>query len=228
VSTPVSVTVQATKPPGQQLVDGTSTDPVLLANLDAQATIVVSALQQVPTSQSVPLTPGKAIVWPAGTPAYGYAVGAGTVTVPAVFVSPGGGQMMPSAADIAAQAAAGYRVVDFVDNRPAGVALDGAGQATVRFGGVPANQFWQVTRLVESCGGNVLPTMRAYIGPTGFVIAQQYLVSGSGDGLFDEADYPGDGLWVVGGMELVCQWTGGQAAGGTAYARAQYRLLQRG
>jgi hypothetical protein len=136
--------------------------------------------------------------------------------------------MMPSAADIAAQAAAGYRVVDFVDNRPAGVALDGAGQATVRFGGVPANQFWQVTRLVESCGGNVLPTMRAYIGPTGFVIAQQYLVSGSGDGLFDEADYPGDGLWVVGGMELVCQWTGGQAAGGTAYARAQYRLLQRG
>lgn len=225
-TTVVTVTTSKTQP--TQLVDAVTTESVLIANLDVQATLVVSELQSMPVSQSVPLPPGKSILWPAGRAAYAYATGAGTATTPSALVSPGGAQMLPSASEIATQLAAGYRIVDYVTATPAGVALDGAGQATVRFGAVPANQFWQVVRLVESGQGNVMPTMRVYVGPAGFAVAQQYLRSGTADGLFDEADYPGDGLWVLAGQELVCQWTGGQAAGGNCYASAQYRLAQRG
>lgn len=223
------VTVQATQPSQAiQLVDGTSDDGVLIANLDAQATLTVSPVRGCPVSQSFPLPPGKSVVWPGSTPAYAYATGAGTTTTPSALVSPGGGQMNPSAAEIAAQAAAGYRVVDYKIAQPAPVALDGVGTATLRFGPVPGNQFWQVVRAVESGQGNVMPTMRMYVVPAGQAPAQLYLVSGSADGLFDEADYPGEGLWVLGGQELVAQWTGGEPNGGNCFCSAQYRLLQRG
>jgi hypothetical protein len=227
VSAPQTVTITPHAAPGQQLVDGASDDPVLIVNLDAQATLVVSSVPSCPVSQSVPLTPGKSIAWPAATPCYAYATGAGTTTTPTALVSPGGAQMLPSAHDIATQLAAGYSIVDYTTDTPAGVPLDATGTATLRFGAVPAGQFWQVTRIVESGQGNVMPTMRVYVVTAGAPLTQQFLRSGTSDGLFDEADYPGDGLWVLAGQELACQWTGGQPNGGTCFASAQLRLAQR-
>lgn len=87
---------------------------------------------------------------------------------------------------------------------------DGTGAATLRFPTIDADRWWQVIRAVITCGGHVdpQPSCLLYVVPAGTDPAPQYQQSGTDAGLFDEADYPGEGMWVLENEDLVAVWTG--------------------
>lgn len=103
----------------------------------------------------------------------------------------------------------------------------GDGSATARFEPVDSNDKWAVDRAVVSCtgtaAGDVTCTLHVVSGGVSPSTATQR--SGTGSGMFDEADYP-VGLTILGDDQLLAVWAGAPA-GETAVCTVTYRRYTR-
>jgi hypothetical protein len=105
-----------------------------------------------------------------------------------------------------------WQLTDYVRKLGEGK-TDGTGAGTIRFNQLDAGRMWQITRAVIACTASVAPapTCDLYVVPAGAEPDQRYLVSGTRSGLFDEADYPDEGIWILEGEQLLAVWAGAPA-----------------
>lgn len=203
-----------------QLLDGQQ-PTTLVVNVDATNDVELCANNRFGSSQTLTLTPGKSMRWPAGVTLYARSA-AGH---PTVNLIPNGDGMTPGAADLAAQTAAGYRVVDFLTHEEAGV-IAGDGTAVIRLPALDAFTLWFVTRAVVSSTSLLDTKARVYAVVAGDPLTEAALRSGTDSGNFDEAEYPEPHLWVIPGRQLVVEWIDG-TPGATVTVSVQYKLAER-
>lgn len=100
------------------------------------------------------------------------------------------------------------------------------GEAIARFEPVESDDMWQINRAVVACTGGGTPNAVLHIVSGGGSPGTSTQRSGTNSGLFDEADYAGDGLVLMGDEQLLAVWEGADP-GAVAVCTITYRRYTR-